>query len=432
MTLALDQPGIAPVAGLAVASPPRSSTGALTGLAGLAAALGAIWLLQHWLQPGWLKALVVAATVAAAMIAVELGFYRSHLNASTGLMVAPVRRLDLARVGRKLAGFWATMSSVGAFYLVLPEYAGAFYEPFRAAALWCLPGLVVISPLYISWVDRRQVEPDDAYAQLGALLGGRRPQSWAPLLAHGRAWVVKGFFLPLMFVFLANSLRSVWAIEALPPLDRFDLYFEHLMDLFYLIDVLIAVIGYGLTLRVLDTQVRSTEPTVAGWVVCLVCYPPFWTSLLTPYFAYERDGLRWGTVFDQWPVLYLAWGGAILLLVGIYAWATVAFGLRFSNLTNRGIITNGPYRWTKHPAYICKCLSFWMISVPFVPGAGWLVAVQSCLLLLGCNLLYVLRARTEERHLLADPAYREYHAFMAEHGLFAPAARALRRLRFSA
>lgn len=37
--------------------------------------------------------------------------------------------------------------------------------------------------------------------------------------------------------------------------------------------------------------------------------------------------------------------------MAIYAWATIMFGGRFSNLTHRGIITNGPYPWTKHPAY---------------------------------------------------------------------------------
>ncbi len=35
------------------------------------------------------------------------------------------------------------------------------------------------------------------------------------------------------------------------------------------------------------------------------------------------------------------------------------------------------------------------------------------------NLIYYLRAKTEERHLRADPAYREYEAYIAEHGLWA-------------
>ena len=64
-----------------------------------------------------------------------------------------------------------------------------------------------------------------------------------------------------------------------------------------------------------------------------------------------------------------------------------------------------------------------MISVPFIAGAGWPQAVQSCLLLGGVNLIYFLRARTEERHLSRDPVYREYTAFIAEHGLLAVARR---------
>jgi protein-S-isoprenylcysteine O-methyltransferase Ste14 len=121
----------------------------------------------------------------------------------------------------------------------------------------------------------------------------------------------------------------------------------------------------------------------------------------------------------------VVWGTAILVLVGIYLLATVAFGLRFSNLTNRGIITSGPYRWVKHPAYLSKNLSWWLISVPFVAGAGWVVAVQSCALLVCVNLVYFLRAKTEERHLRADPAYRDYEAFIAEHGLVAVLRRAI-------
>ena len=87
--------------------------------------------------------------------------------------------------------------------------------------------------------------------------------------------------------------------------------------------------------------------------------------------------------------------------------------------TNRGIITNGPYRWVKHPAYLSKNLSWWLISLPFIPGAGWLVALQSCVLLGGVNAIYWLRAKTEERHLGADPTYRDYQAYIARHGLWA-------------
>ncbi|MFX8778213.1 hypothetical protein ABTM50_20320, partial [Acinetobacter baumannii] len=44
--------------------------------------------------------------------------------------------------------------------------------------------------------------------------------------------------------------------------------------------------------------------------------------------------------------------------------------------------------------------------------------------------VYYWRARTEEKHLLAEDAkYREYHAWMAQHGLItAPLERLWRRL----
>jgi steroid 5-alpha reductase family enzyme len=96
----------------------------------------------------------------------------------------------------------------------------------------------------------------------------------------------------------------------------------------------------------------------------------------------------------------------------------VVFGLRFSNLTHRGIITNGPYRWLRHPAYVTKSLSWWLIAVPFVPVQGDILeAVRLSALLLLLNGVYALRAWTEERHLRRDPAYVRYAEWIDQHGL---------------
>src|SRR5208282_5890272 len=115
--------------------------------------------------------------------------------------------------------------------------------------------------------------------------------------------------------------------------------------------------------RLLDTHIRSVEPTVAGWLVALICYQPFYSVIGRFYLQYE-DNTYWDNW--PWPALQAVWGAAIIALASIYALSTVAFGLRFSNLTHRGIITSGPYRFTKHPAYLSKNLSWWLISVPFV------------------------------------------------------------------
>jgi protein-S-isoprenylcysteine O-methyltransferase Ste14 len=399
-------------------------------MAGIAALAGAALLLRDWLAPGYLKALATLGIAAAAMIVVEVAFYRTHRNAETGLSLSPLRPLDWRRVGCKVLGLWLSCGLAAAPYWVIPDLVGDFFQPFRAASLFLLPGLIIISPVYIAYVDRRQHDPEDAYAQLGALALGRAPADNAQLWVHARGWAIKAFFLPLMFVYVVGDLGGLWSAPLLPAPVDFEHIFPRLIDLLYLIDVFLAAITYALTLRPLDSHIRSADPTVAGWVVCLALYPPF-NTVTGKILPYDQDGLFWGKVFAPYPALYVLWGVAILVMVAIYAWSTAAFGLRFSNLTHRGIITNGPYRWSKHPAYLSKNLSWWMISVPFIAGAGWLQAVQSCLLLGGVNLIYFLRARTEERHLSADPMYRDYAAFITAHGLLAVMGGTARRVALS-
>jgi protein-S-isoprenylcysteine O-methyltransferase Ste14 len=381
------------------------------------AALISIALVQTWLQPSWLKTLAVLSIAAVAMITADAITHRLRREAWPPES-RPLRPFDLVRVGQKLLGFWLTIGALAAAYALLPVYAETSFTPFREAALACLPALLVVSPFYIAYVDRRQVDPDDAYLQLSALLAGQRPENWTVLRQHALGWMVKGFFLPLMFGYVVNDLAHLWSGPLLPHLDSFEIVFGRLIDLFYLLDVLLAAIAYTLTLRLLGSHIRSVEPSIGGWVVCVCCYPPF-NTVTGKFLPYDQDNLFWGKVFAGTPALYVAWGSIILVLVGIYMWSTAAFGLRFSNLTHRGVITNGTYRWSKHPAYISKNLSWWLISVPFIAGAGWLQAVQSCLLLGGVNLIYYLRARTEERHMGRDPVYRDYAAFIARDGLFA-------------
>jgi protein-S-isoprenylcysteine O-methyltransferase Ste14 len=172
-----------------------------------------------------------------------------------------------------------------------------------------------------------------------------------------------------------------------------------------------------MSLRIADTHFRSAEPTMLGWAVALVCYEPFWSLIGKMYLSYGT-GFQWGAWLWNMPVLYGIWGSAILVLTAIYVWATVIFGARFSNLTHRGIITNGPYRWTKHPAYVTKNLSWWMLSIPFMAQGTVDETLRHCLLLVGLNLVYLMRAKTEERHLSRDPDYVAYALWMDEHSLF--------------
>ncbi len=93
---------------------------------------------------------------------------------------------------------------------------------------------------------------------------------------------------------------------------------------------------------------------------------------------------------------------AIIGLLAIYTWATLVFGFRFSNLTYRGVIESGPYRYVRHPAYVAKNVAWWL---EYAPG---LANLQSILFLLCWNGIYWLRALSEERHLGRFAAYRAY------------------------
>ena len=70
--------------------------------------------------------------------------------------------------------------------------------------------------------------------------------------------------------------------------------------------------------------------------------------------------------------------------------------------------------------------------MPFlVTSHSWVDVIRNTVFLACVSGIYYWRARTEEAHLLAEDAkYREYHAWMQQHGLItAPLARLLGRAR---
>ena len=103
----------------------------------------------------------------------------------------------------------------------------------------------------------------------------------------------------------------------------------------------------------------------------------------------------------------------VLVAMAIYSWASIALGFKASNLTNRGIVSRGPYSLVRHPAYAAKNLAWWIGAMPalmvwFASGDAR-AALYSVLAMCGWTAIYALRALTEERHLLlADNGYAEY------------------------
>jgi len=92
----------------------------------------------------------------------------------------------------------------------------------------------------------------------------------------------------------------------------------------------------------------------------------------------------------------------ILICYLIYVWATIQLGFKFSNLTNRGIITSGPYAYIRHPAYTTKNVAWWLDNI-YVFSNVW------AMIGLGIwNFIYLMRGVTEERNLQTNKKYRSY------------------------
>lgn len=399
---------------------PQSATNFALSVIAMAVGLGLVWLIAPWHQPDMGRAfqylpLIPCLGVILVIAGAELMLPRLRAARAGGVTQRTLRPLDLRRVGVRLAGFAATLGSIAFVYWLLPEYHGDFYGPYWLF-LRTLAPVAVLVPLYFLWADPRSGELRDEYYVFGSLFLGRTTASDWPLIGrHLLGWTVKAFFLPLMTVYLDSELRSLygaWVAAQPATLPAYQLFYH----LSYAIDLLYCVVGYTATTRLFDSHIRSVEPSVAGWLVALICYQPFYSVIGGFYLQYDQ-GTFWDNWLQAWPTLRALWAAAIIVLALTYALCTVSFGLRFSNLTHRGIITSGPYRFTKHPAYLAKNLSWWLISVPFAGGMGWSTILRDCCLLALLNGIYYLRARTEERHLSRDPTYVAYALWMNEHGL---------------
>ena len=101
----------------------------------------------------------------------------------------------------------------------------------------------------------------------------------------------------------------------------------------------------------------------------------------------------------DWPVT-----AQVLLIAGaaLAGWSLLRLGRAFAVLPAwRGLVTAGPYRWVRHPAYLGELLMVLGCAVAAGAWPGYNVLVLAVLMV-------VLRARAEERVLAIDPAYQAY------------------------
>ena len=287
--------------------------------------------------------------------------------------------------------------------------------------------LLLVSIPYVVWLDRYLVQPRDQAWHFGAMLIGREPYDRQEIYHHLRGWAVKGFFIAFMFSILPGGWEMTVTADFIGGMTNPVVFCMALINLMFMFDVQIAMVGYLLTLKPLDANIRTANPYLGGWLSALLCYPPFMLMNSGNVLDYHVNVADWAYWFEGYTTLLWAWGAVLVFLTAIYAWATVAFGIRFSNLTYRGVLTNGPYRFTRHPAYLSKNLFWWLSTLPFLVTSHSVTdMVRNTAILAIVSGIYYWRAKTEEQHLLAEDAkYRAYHAWMAQN---APITRGLAKV----
>ena len=139
-------------------------------------------------------------------------------------------------------------------------------------------------------------------------------------------------------------------------------------------------------------------------------------------FMIDPSWMAWSSVrLPEW----LRWTGVgvgvIAGVLMVWTFRTLGKNLTDTVVTRKEhtLVTNGPYRWVRHPFYDAAALA---IMANALTAANWFLFLSGGLALI----LIIVRTRTEEEHLLArfDDSYR---AYMRRTGRFFPRLGANRR-----
>ncbi|MEX0641992.1 MAG: isoprenylcysteine carboxylmethyltransferase family protein [Pirellulales bacterium] len=153
-----------------------------------------------------------------------------------------------------------------------------------------------------------------------------------------------------------------------------------------------------------------------GWWILLTMRPlALLTLIATAAYIVRPGSMAWSSVpLPGW----LRWAGVALGIAaaGLLVWTFRALGRNLTDTVvtrrNASLVTNGPYRWVRHPFYVSFALG--AIANALVT-ANWILAITG----IGVFVLLAIRARIEERNLIARFG-REYEEYMTRTGRFLP------------
>jgi protein-S-isoprenylcysteine O-methyltransferase Ste14 len=253
--------------------------------------------------------------------------------------------------------------------------------------------------------------------------------NWGKVKTGILEWVIRLFFLTLNFLAAVLLISNFRLGNPLTLGVDFLTSVLSILGILYLLIIFTILPGYIFSSRLINTQVKKIDLTMLGWMATFVCYPPFFDLLGKEYLNYtgvvmQNTGQQaWYYFGSPVPIfgvpifLYLL---AFIIIISeiIHLWGESTMNIHSSNLTNRGIVTGGPYKFTKHPVYVSKCVGWFFIALPFLSGENILDSLRITVLFFGVVGLYMLRAYSEEKLLATDLNYVKYALWIDENGLF--------------
>ncbi len=301
-----------------------------------------------------------------------------------------------------------------AYFVAYAALAPPVFLALRPRSLWNSKNVLILT-----WLAR-------LFRHLGRHGFSAGDGAWRPSFKEKHAFVfllIKLVYGPLMLNSLLSECYKYPALrlqfeQCSSWISWLDCSYSAFVIVVFLLDSALFCFGYHTEAGFLKNEVRYVETTLSGIVICIICYPPF-NFATAPLLGPSNDDLN---ILYQGglhhPMTWILRGGAVFFLLLLTA-ASFSLFTKASNLTNRGIVQYGPYRWIRHPGYVGKNL-FWLmtllpafLAVDFSnPMFPWMDHLLYCLGRL-CGFaawctIYILRALTEERLLSQDPDYVAY------------------------
>lgn len=223
-----------------------------------------------------------------------------------------------------------------------------------------------------------------------------------------RSFILKFLYIPLMFLgaLYFGKITMVYLLQV----NEIDFsnwnWTNWINDYFYALYInavmtfvlIIYAFSYCVESEFLNNKIKSVDDSWFSWIVALICYLP-----LYPFVFYVIPMASQDSSFFINHEITAFVRILVMLIIGLKAWSIITLGTKSTNLTNRGIVVNGPYSIIRHPHYVTKMIVKWILVLPVLWGHFWLIGGM-----IFWTTIYMLRALTEEQHLKKDSDYQEY------------------------